>query len=52
MKRDSAIALAILCGLLVAQPFLHDGFGAAVSIAPIAAFAVVLLYLALRSKSP
>lgn len=50
MKRDNALALVVLCLLLVAQPFLFDGFGAAVSVIPIAVFAILLLYLALRSK--
>ncbi len=50
MKRDNAIALVVLGLLLAAQPFLYDGFGAAISIVPIALFALVMLYIALRSK--
>lgn len=50
MKRDSAVALVVLGLLLTAQPFLYDGFGAAISIVPITLFALAMLYVALRSK--
>lgn len=51
MKKDNAIAMAILCVLLAMQPFLYDGFGSAISIIPIIVFALVMLYFALRTKS-
>lgn len=50
MKKDNAIAMAILCILLAMQPFLYDGFGSAISIIPIIGFALVMLYFALRTK--
>lgn len=50
MKKDNALALVLLALILAAQPFLYDGFGAAISIVPIALFAIIMLYIALRSK--
>jgi hypothetical protein len=51
MNKDNALALAILCVLLAAQPFLYTGYGSLVSIVPIALFAVAMLYFALRRGS-